>query len=104
MGPHYATRLQAGPGVERGKMNGVLHFDTEIAFVDPSRIGRPSRTEAAEEAPLNGIDLFTRKEGLLCPNSELPATTHYRKNLRTIPRDAALAHVVNHPAIMSAKN
>ena len=70
--------------------NQVPYFDPATGLVDASCILRPSRTEAAEEAPLDGIDLLTRKEGFLCPISELPATTHYRKNLRTISRGAAI--------------
>ena len=46
----------------------VPHFDTEIAFVDASCIGHPSRTEAAEEAPLTGIDLLPPgKTGFFAP-------------------------------------
>lgn len=60
--------------------NQVPYFDPATGLVDASCILRPSRTEAAEEAPLNGIDLLTRKEGFLCPISELPASTRHRKD------------------------
>ena len=38
----------------------VPHFDTEIAFVDASCTARSFQTEAAEEAPRNGIDLLAK--------------------------------------------
>ena len=60
--------------------NQVPYFDPATGLVDASCILRPSRTEAAEEAPLNGIDLLTRKEGYLCPVSELPVGARYRKD------------------------
>ncbi len=44
------------------------------------------------------------KVGLRCTIAELLAPTRRRKILRRISRGAALAHEVNHPAIMSAKN
>ena len=39
----------------------------------------PSRTEAAEEAPLNGIDLLTRKAGFLLVGPELPESRRQKE-------------------------
>ena len=48
--------------------NQVPYFDPATGLVDASCILRPSRTEAAEEAPLTGIDLLPPgKTGFFAP-------------------------------------